>query len=1502
MKNLFTLLSFLVCTGLIFTGFTVETSDDYKFKFSADSPLNLSKLNHKSEGKEESENPESSDWYKEALSNIQKAEYNVSFSEDLNTYQSPNRANNMRFVYHKNGFSAKLRDNKVALFDESDKMISESDKKYKYLKDWNIDFQLEEVSKELHSTVGNSYSDLSNSEFNTSNNLISIENENLRIQYKNDENGMRQDFIVKNKPEGNGQLRLNIIADTKLKMITGADALMFKDNDGDLKLKYAALKVWDANGVELRAFFVESKLKVTNYELRDYSQNGEMAMKEESRKLKLETRNSFSIVVNDAEAVYPITIDPLSSVPSWSGEINQAGAKFGWSVATAGDVNGDGYSDVIVGAPFYDNGQLNEGGVFVYHGSINGLSLSPSWTKESDQGSANFGFSVATAGDVNGDGYSDVIIGSPLYDSGQADEGRVYIYNGSAGGLLTGYSWKYESNQAIEKFGTSVACAGDVNNDGYSDVIIGSPFYDGGQTDEGKISLFKGSSTGPNAVSADFIYESNQSNANFGLSVATAGDINGDGFSEVIAGASKWDYGFTDDGIAIFFKGNATSMTYWLFRTGTQNGEFFGHSVSTAGDVNGDGFSDVIIGAPLYDGSQTDEGKCYLYLGAAGGPGVTPVWTERGYYIGGQFGISVSTAGDMNGDGYADVILGGNYLDNGQTDEGRAFVYLGYSGGLSNYPIIIFESNQANSQFGYSVATAGDVNGDGFSDVIVGAYNYDNPSTDEGAAYVYFGSALGVGTTAAWNAVGNQVSAYFGWSVSTAGDVNGDGYSDVIIGAVNYDNGQNDEGAAFVYHGSASGLSAFANWSAEGNQVNANFGYSVSTAGDVNGDGYSDVIVGANGFDNGQTNEGAAFVYLGSASGLSSTSNWSAEGNLTGADFGNSVSTAGDVNGDGYSDVIVGAERYNNGQINEGAAFAFYGSASGLSLISNWNIERNQTSSLFGCSVSSAGDINGDGYSDVIVGAYSYDNGNNNEGAAFVYHGSASGLSLTSNWSGEINLDLAFFGFSVSTAGDVNGDGYSDIIVGAYGYGNNSGAAFVYHGSAFGLSVSSNWFKFGTQAISKFGNSVSTAGDVNGDGYSDVIIGAITFDNGQAEEGAAFIYHGSPSGLSSSSNWSAEGNQFFAYFGSSVSSAGDLNGDGYSDVIVGAPNYSDKGAAYVFYGGNSEAELYFNGGYNGGLQSTVRQFKYGSSQVVSSTGNTGENGKVRLQHFAKSPFGKGTGRIVYNIKGNGTPFNGSIISNSTSYNGTPSPYINLGLTGTNISQDMTGFDPDKQYKWRARAQYKMTSFPFQKFGPWRYYSNYVTSPAGGFRPKELSINLTLNLTMLIEGFYNAGSDLMVGDTVRVYLRNNSSPYDIVDSATAFVDPSGLGIYTFSNAVNGVNYFIHLKHRNSIETWSKTTQMFTADNLNYNFTSAITQAYGDNQKLIDNSPVKYGTYSGDENQNGIADLTDVVNVSNAANSFTNGYVSTDMNGNNITDLSDLVITSNNASAFVSKIVP
>ena len=240
-----------------------------------------------------------------------------------------------------------------------------------------------------------------------------------------------------------------------------------------------------------------------------------------------------------------------------------------------------------------------------------------------------------------------------------------------------------------------------------------------------------------------------------------------------------------------------------------------------------------------------------------------------------------------------------------------------------------------------------------------------------------------------WTAEGDQASANFGFSVGTAGDVNGDGYSDVIIGAYNYDNGETNEGRAFVYQGSAAGLSATADWTVESDQAGARFGYSVGTAGDVNGDGYSDVIVGAFAYDTGESDEGWAFVYHGSATGLSVTADWTAESDQASARFGYSVGTAGDVNGDGFWDVIVGALYYDNGEDSEGRALVYQGSATGLSATSDWTAESDQASALFGYSVGTAGDVNGDGYSDVIVGAIYYDNGETDVGGAFVYHGVA---------------------------------------------------------------------------------------------------------------------------------------------------------------------------------------------------------------------------------------------------------------------------------------------------------------------------------------------------------------------------------------------------------------------------------------------------------------------------------------------------------------------------------
>ena len=441
-------------------------------------------------------------------------------------------------------------------------------------------------------------------------------------------------------------------------------------------------------------------------------------------------------------------------------------------------------------------------------------------------------------------------------------------------------------------------------------------------------------------------------------------------------------------------------------------------------------------------------------------------------------------------------------------------------------------------------------------------------------------------TSVTWMATGDREGAYFGTSVATAGDVNGDGYDDVIVGAPDYSNGQTGEGAAFVYYGSAAGLNQTPNWMVESNKEYAAFGTSVATAGDVNGDGFDDIIIGAPGYENGGSNAGAVFVYYGSkpaglsakpaaGAGPSLQPDWQIVFNQAGANFGTSVTTAGDVNGDGYDDVIVGAPDYSNGQTGEGAAFVYYGSVAGVSTTASWIAELNQPNAVFGTSVATAGDVNGDGYADVIIGAPGYEKGEVNEGAAFVYHGRKAGLETAANWMVESDQVNASLGWSVASAGDVNGDGFDDVIVGAPWYSNgqtNEGAAFVYHGRKAGLETAANWRFESDQAISYFGWSVSTAGDVDADGFDEVIVGADRYDNGQENEGAAFVYHGSASGLKTTSGWMGESNQEYGYFGGSVATAGDVNKDGHSDVLIGAPSYDsgenyESGAVFLYRGG-----------------------------------------------------------------------------------------------------------------------------------------------------------------------------------------------------------------------------------------------------------------------------------------------------------------------------------------------
>lgn len=420
--------------------------------------------------------------------------------------------------------------------------------------------------------------------------------------------------------------------------------------------------------------------------------------------------------------------------------------------------------------------------------------------------------------------------------------------------------------------------------------------------------------------------ESDQEGAYFGLAVSSAGDVNADGFDDLVVGSHLYDDPDANEGVAFLYLGSAAGVALapeWSVE-GDQAGAFLGSAVATAGDVNGDGLDDVIIGASRYDVVGADEGRVEVYLGTSSGLEPVPHWAVDGDQEGARLGFKVATAGDVNNDGYDDVIMSARFYDAGQNDEGRAYVYLGSASGLEDVPSWTFETDQAGAEV-QAVGTAGNVNGDDYDDIVVASRRYDNGQTDEGRAWVFLGQQDGISPTPAAMLEIDVAGAEFGFSAGTAGDVNGDGLDDVVVGALHYTNGQSEEGAAFLYLGTSSGLTASPAWSFESNQVEAHLGHAAGTAGDIDNDGFADVVIGSGDFDSTRTDEGGMWVFLGSGSGLSPTPAWKGFGWQTGGSFGWSAATAGDVNGDDLDDVIVGAYRQHNGEYEEGRAYVYLG-------------------------------------------------------------------------------------------------------------------------------------------------------------------------------------------------------------------------------------------------------------------------------------------------------------------------------------------------------------------------------------------------------------------------------------------------------------------------------------------------------------------------------------------------------------------------------------------------
>ncbi|MBK8983698.1 MAG: FG-GAP repeat protein [Ignavibacteria bacterium] len=1178
-----------------------------------------------------------------------------------------------------------------------------------------------------------------------------------------------------------------------------------------------------------------------------------------------------------------------------------ASQRFGYSVSNCGDLNGDGYDDIISGAHFTNS---SAGRVYIYFGAPI-MSSTPSFVLNGEAANNFFGISVSDAGDVNGDGYSDVIVGAYGYSSGI---GRAYIYYG-------GYNMDNIADVVLTgtgniNFGYSVSTAGDVNGDGFSDVIVSGYAY---SSNRGRAYIYYGGLIMDNI--ADKTLEGVVSGGFFGFSLTGAGDVNGDGFSDVLVGAYAVS-SFT--GAAYMFYGGANMDTIAdVTFSGETASSFLGQSVSDAGDVNGDGYSDLLIAAPNYSSVR---GRAYIYYGGPAMDNAADI-VFTGELTGIQFG-RVSGAGDVNGDGYSDILIGAQGY---QILKGRAYLFYGGTA-MNNVPDMIMTGEATSNSFGWAVGGGGDINGDGYKDFIVGASGFNS---NRGKIYIYKNSLTG-------NDIPDVITygefqSQLGNSISDAGDLNGDGYDDYIAGAPSY--GDFARGRVYIHFGSAN-PDTIPEQIINGFNDQSWFGWSVAGVGDVNADGYDDIAIGAPEYN---SQQGRVYVYFG-GSVMDTVHDLRMSGLTTSSRFGHSISSAGDMNGDGYSDILIGSPNYASSR----GRFVVYYGGSVMDTVSDYGITGTAANDNLGTSVSGAGDLNGDGYSDILIGSPGYDT----TGGVYTVLGNSLSLRVIS---GENDYD--YFGSGVSGAGDVNGDGYSDFIAGAP-YANNRGKAYLYYGgSDLNYNHDVEYFGF----YSEFGYSVSGAGDVNNDGFDDVLIGERKFD---IDKGRSYIYFG---GYSADNSYDIllYSNQYGEEFGSCVSNAGDINGDGIEDILVGGPGNQ------IFGGGSGAAYLYLSS------PPSVKPILISVKDVPNDQG-----GKVNLKWTRSAYDITGTDMITdYLIQRSLPPGSGGFFWENLAYipatresfyaytDDTPFDSVS-GNNGT-LYYRITARTNNQNNFWRSNIVYgrsidniaplmvspfnasaviddvqltwKRSSAPdLLNYILFRSYSQTInpnsetpyattvdsayvdTSPLSGlfyyfivaqdihgnYSPVAvaLSPNITLNLSMYIEGFYNSVNDQQVSDTITVELRNSISPYTTADVSKAVVSSTGNAVLNFGGAADG-NYFISVKHRNSIETWSANSNSFSRTSpANYDLSSSSSQAFGNNLIQIDSSPLRFGNYSGDVNQDGVIDLSDGSLIDNDAFNFASGYLPTDVNGDDVTDLADAAVSDNNAFNFVGIVRP
>ena len=1038
----------------------------------------------------------------------------------------------------------------------------------------------------------------------------------------------------------------------------------------------------------------------------------------------------------------------------------------GYSIGNAGDVNGDGIADLIIGALYSDPASIsNAGRSYVVFGSTNlaGLDLSrialgcSGFVINGQGASDTSGRSVASAGDVNGDGLSDLIVGADHSDPlAGSDAGRSYIVYGKTNSTSVDLSMVASGNGGFvihgqcgsDLSGFSVASAGDINGDGYADLLVGAPLADTiAGIDSGLAYVVFGgsglSSVDLSAIasgSGGFVIYGQCGGDQIGDRVASAGDVNGDGLADfIIAGRCSDPSSRTDAGRSYLVFGRTTTSELYLSTIASGMGGFVihgqcdgdqsGSSVSAAGDVNGDGLADLLVGATQADPSAGNGAGCsYVIFGTTSGALssslVDQLGTSGNDTLSGNDAAETLVGGTGNdqisGGGGADVLLGGagndtftinlssitalqsSYGSGGNTDRlaridgGFGFDTLVLDGsdltldlGLiavsnplisaatsrlasieridlsgSGDNLLILNSLRIQELAGFNTINSATASGLGWSS---GTYTF--ASTESRHQLVVDGS-IGDRLTVAdgdWLLMGTasyggssyriynsktssnqllikstvaptltvindsiQLSSFplgnagfvfnagsaagnLGVSMANAGDVNGDGLSDLIVGAPS---SLSAKGRSFVVFGKGNSnvveASSIVNGSTLGFVINGagandESGYSVDSAGDVNGDGLSDLIIGAR-YSDPATDAGRSYVVFGKGSSAAvnlnslGTSGFMINGECAYDRSGTFVASAGDVNGDGLSDLIVSAP-VAPGDSNRGRAYIVLGKSTttsvNLTTISGGTggfvIDGDENEYFNFGTVAAAGDVNGDGLADVIVGVSS------GKGRSYVVFGKSDRVPIQLSRvaigcggfviNGECNND--YHSISVASGGDVNGDGFADLIASSAfsdASGPNTGRSYVIFGKSATSSVDLTNVSLGVggftingeaSPLSNSGRYVANAGDINGDGLTDILVNAYTpshpYLNTRANRSYLVFGTSSASNIYLSDIASGRGG-FSIDAGSSedwlsaISGAGDVNGDGISDLLFGAPRASNvTGRAYVVFGSTSGA-------------------------------------------------------------------------------------------------------------------------------------------------------------------------------------------------------------------------------------------------------------------------------------------------------------------------------------------